>query len=61
MLMLVPVILNLPQILALPRDRHNNFKLVHRRWMGDLCVVDFPSLLLVPMLECIVQRSSSAI
>jgi hypothetical protein len=36
-------------------------KLVHRRWMGDLCVVDFPSLLLVPMLECIVQTSSSAI
>jgi hypothetical protein len=30
--------------------------LVHRRSMGDMCVVDFPSLLLIPMLECIAQR-----
>jgi hypothetical protein len=30
-------------------------KFVHRRSMGDMCVVDFPSLLLIPMLERIAQ------
>jgi hypothetical protein len=25
--------------------------IVRRRSMGDMCVVDFPSLLLIPMLE----------
>jgi hypothetical protein len=31
-------------------------KLVHRRTMGEMCVVDSPSLLLIPMLERIAQR-----
>jgi hypothetical protein len=34
---------------------------VHRRSMGDMRVADFPSLLLIPMLERIAQRQSSAI
>jgi hypothetical protein len=31
-------------------------KLVQRRSMSDMCVVDFPSLLQIPMLERIAQR-----
>lgn len=37
-------------------DLRGRIRLVHHRPMSDMCVVDFSSLLLIPMLECIAQR-----
>jgi hypothetical protein len=36
-------------------------KLVYCPSMSDICVVDFPSLLLIPMLQRIARHYSSAI
>ena len=36
-------------------------KLVYHRSMGDICVVDFPSLLLIPMLQLMEWRCSSVL
>jgi hypothetical protein len=33
-----------------------NIKIVHRRSMGGMCVVDFSSLLLIPVLKHILKR-----